>query len=171
MKQLIVIGYENSTQAEAARDKLLAMSREYLVEISDAVVASVNKKGNIKLNQLVNLWVAGASGGAFWGLLVGLLFFHPLFGVAAGAAAGSIAGALGDYGINDPFMRRVADVLKPGHAALFLMCRPPISDHVIEELAELGGTVIRTNLDPDKERAVHDAFAAAHAELTADETV
>ncbi len=165
MKELIVIGYQSTELAEAARSKLLAMSSEYLVEVSDAVVATVNEKGKIKLNQMVNLWAAGAAGGSFWGLLIGVLFFHPLFGVVVGATAGALGGALSDYGISDPFMRRVTEMLKPGQAALFVMSRAPMSDRVVEELAEIGGDVVRTNLDTAKEQQLRDAFAAAHAEL------
>tara|TARA_A100001391_G_scaffold119169_4_gene81035 strand:+ start:32297 stop:32827 length:531 start_codon:yes stop_codon:yes gene_type:complete len=166
MKELIVIGYQNPEKAEEARETLLEMSREYLVDVSDAVVATVNEKGKIKLNQMVNLWAAGAAGGSFWGLLIGLLFFHPLFGVVVGASAGALGGALGDYGIDDPFMRRVTEMLKPGQAALFVMSREPMSDRVVEELASLGGEVVRTNLDSEKEQAVRDAFAAAHEEVS-----
>lgn len=165
MQELIVIGYETPEEAENARNVLLAMSREYLADVSDAVVATVNDKGKIKLNQMVSLWAAGAAGGSFWGLLIGLLFLHPLFGVVVGASAGALGGALGDYGIDDPFMRRVTGMLQPGQAALFVMSRTPMSDRVLEELAETGGEVIRTNLDSEKEQAVRDAFAAAHAEL------
>lgn len=171
MQELIVIGYKNEAQAETARSALLGMSREYLVDVSDAVVATVDEKGKIKLNQLVHLWAAGLAGGSFWGLLAGLLFFHPLLGVVVGAAAGGIGGALSDYGIGDPFMRRVTEMLKPGQAALFMMSRSSVSDRVIEELAELGGEVVRTNLDSTKEQAVRDAFAAAHAALAQEEAV
>jgi len=95
MKELIVIGYQSTELAEAARSKLLAMSSEYLVEVSDAVVATVNEKGKIKLNQMVNLWAAGAAGGSFWGLLIGVLFFHPLFGVVVGTIIVSFASTIG----------------------------------------------------------------------------
>jgi len=149
----------------------MGMSQEYLVEVSDAVVATVNEKGKIKLNQMVNLWAAGAAGGSFWGLLIGLLFLHPLFGVVAGASAGALGGLLSDYGISDPFMRRVTQLLQPGQAALFVMSRNHMSDRVVEELAAMGGEVVRTNLDSEKEQAVRDAIAAAHAELAKNEAV
>ncbi|WP_144098598.1 DUF1269 domain-containing protein [Croceicoccus sediminis] len=165
MKELIVIGYDNAEKAEAARTALLGMSGEYLVDVSDAVVATVNEKGKIKLNQMVNLWAAGAAGGSFWGLLIGLLFLHPLFGVVVGASAGALSGAVSDFGISDPFMRRVTQMLQPGQAALFVMSRTAMSDRAIEELAAMGGEVVRTNLDSTKEQAVRDAFDNAHAEL------
>ncbi|PID35471.1 MAG: hypothetical protein CR958_00025 [Rhodobacterales bacterium] len=167
MSELIVIGYDNEKQAETARETLFAMSREYLVDVADAVVAHVNDKGKIKLNQMVNMWAAGAAGGAFWGILIGLLFFNPLLGMAAGTAAGALSGALSDYGINDHFMKDVSDVLQPGQAALFIMTRKEMSDRVVEQLSEQGGRVLRTNLDTSKEAALRKAFDAAHKDVAA----
>jgi uncharacterized membrane protein len=166
MSELLVIGYETPEKAEEARGALLGMAREYLVDVGDAVVATVDEKGNIKLNQMVSMWTIGASGGAFWGILVGLLFLHPLLGVAAGAASGALAGALSDYGINDKFMKEVAGVLQPGQAALFIMARQTSSDRVLEKLGEHGGRIIRTNLDTSQEQKVREAFEKSHHELS-----
>ena len=166
MSELIVVGYENAQTAEKARTALYAMSKEYLVELSDAVVAVADKDGKISLNQMVNMWTLGASGGAFWGLLVGLLFLHPLLGVAVGAAAGGLSGALTDYGINDAFMKDVSTLLQPGQAALFMMARTPATDRVLAKLGEHGGRILRTNLDTDAERHALAVFDKAHSALT-----
>ena len=162
MSELIVIGYETPERAEEARADLMTMVREYLVDVADAVVAVVDDDGNVKLNQMVNLWTAGAAGGAFWGLLVGMIFFNPLLGAAVGAGAGALSGALTDYGINDEFMKDVGSVLQPGQAALFMMVRTNASDRVIERLGEHGGRVLRTNLDTDAENHLRKAFDEAH---------
>ncbi|ETA50564.1 DUF1269 domain-containing protein [Ponticoccus alexandrii] len=162
MSELIVIGYETPEKAEEARSDLMTMSGEYLVDVADAVVAIADADGKVKLNQLVNMWSAGATGGAFWGLLVGMLFFNPLLGVAVGAGAGALSGALTDYGINDDFMKGVGSVLQPGQAALFMMIRTNASDKVIERLGEHGGRVLRTNLDTDAENHLRRAFDEAH---------
>ncbi|WP_425418064.1 DUF1269 domain-containing protein [Oricola indica] len=168
MSELIVIGYETPEKAEEARTELMTMTREYLVDVADAVVAVADQKGNVKLNQMVNMWTAGATGGAFWGLLIGMIFFNPLLGVAVGAGAGALSGALTDYGINDGFMKDVAGVLQPGQAALFMMVRANASDKVIERLGEHGGKVLRTNLDRDAENYLRKAFDDAHkAEVVA----
>lgn len=162
MSELIVIGYEDEKKAEAAREELFGMAKEYLVDVGDAVVATADDKGKIKLNQMVHLWSIGASGGAFWGLLIGLIFLHPLLGVLAGAAAGAVSGALSDYGINDSFMKDVADILQPGQAALFIMARKASSDRVIEQLSKHGGRVLRTNLDTKQEDQLRKAFETAN---------
>lgn len=165
MSELVVIGYENPEQAEAARKELLGMSKEYLVDVADAVVATADKDGNVNLNQMVNLWTVGATGGAFWGVLVGLLFFNPLLGLAVGAGAGALSGALTDYGLNDEFMKDVAHVLQPGQAALFMMMRTEASDKVITRLGKKGGHILRTNLDVNAEDHLRRAFNQAHAEI------
>ncbi len=168
MNELIVIGYDTSEKAEAGRLELMGMAKEYLVEVADAVVATADKEGNIKLNQMVNLWTAGAAGGAIWGMLIGLLFFNPVVGAAVGAGAGALSGALTDYGINDNFMKDVSTVLQPGQAALFLMMRTEASDRVIERLGLKGGRILRTNLDRSKEEHLRRTFHHVHAELAED---
>lgn len=164
MSELIVIGYDSAEKAEDARAALMGMSREYLVDVADAVVATADAKGTIRLNQMVNLWTMGAASGSFWGLLIGLLFLHPLLGVLVGASAGALSGALGDYGIDDAFMRKVAELLKPGQAALFIMARQSASDRVIAQLSEYGGDILRTNLDTTQEDKLRAVFAASHDE-------
>lgn len=165
MAELLVIGYETPAKAQKARDALFAMAKDYLVEVSDAVVATVDDKGKIKLDQLFHPWAMGLSGGAFWGLLIGLIFFMPLVGVLTGAAAGALAGALTDYGINDKFMKDVSDVLKPGQAALFVMAKQNAPEKVVEELGQYGGHILRTNLDTEHEQKLREAFDHAHEEL------
>lgn len=170
MSELVVFGYESQAQAEEARNGLFKLSKEYLVTVSDAVVATAEPDGQIKLHQMVNLWAVGASGGAFWGLLAGILLFNPLIGVAAGAASGALAGALSDYGINDDFMRDVASVLQPGQAALFVLADRASSDRVIEAMASYGGRVLRTNLDRTHEQKLREIFDRARTAHMSGET-
>lgn len=167
MSELIVIGYNTQQEAETAREALYKLAKEYLIEVEDAVVATAEPDGQIKLHQMVNLWAMGASGGAFWGLLAGLVFLNPLVGVAAGAGAGALAGALSDYGINDGFMKDVAAILQPGQAALFISAKRATSDRVVEEMSKHGGRILRTNLDRTQEQALREAFDTARREVIA----
>ncbi len=66
MSDLVVIAFPTEAKAEEVRQKLLAMQKEYLIELGDAVVAVKDSNGNIKLNQLINTTAAGAATGAFW---------------------------------------------------------------------------------------------------------
>jgi uncharacterized membrane protein len=160
MSDLVVIAFPSEAKAEELRQKLLDMQKEYLIELDDAVIAVKQPNGRVKLNQLFHPAAAGAATGSFWGLLVGFIFMMPIAGVALGAGAGALGGALADVGINDRFMKDVAQTLQSGNAALFLMIRKMTADKVLAAVQGIGGTVMRTSFDHTKEQALRDALAA-----------
>ncbi len=137
------------------------MQKEYLVQLSDAVIAVKQDSGRVKLNQLMNTTAVGAVSGGFWGLLIGALFLMPLLGAALGAASGALGGALSDFGINDAFMKELATSMQPGNAALFILIHKMTGDKVLEAIKGAGGVVLKTSLDHTKEQALRDALAAS----------
>jgi uncharacterized membrane protein len=159
MSDLVFIAFPSEEKAEEVRQKILDMQSEYLIEVGDAVIATRNAKGHVKLNQLFHTTAFGAVSGALWGTLVGWLFLMPLAGAAVGAAAGAIGGALADPGINDEKMKQAAQALKPGEAGLFLLIRKMTTDKVLADLEGVGGTVISTSFDHAKEEALKAALA------------
>lgn len=163
MADLVVIAFSTEAKAEEVRQRLLGMQKDYLIELGDAVIAVKDAGGNIKLNQLLNTAAAGAVSGTFWGTLIGLIFLMPLAGAAIGAASGAIGGALTDVGINDRWMKEVAQTIQPGTAALFLLIRKVTADKVLEGLSGEGGAVLHTSLDHTKEAALQAALAGVQA--------
>jgi hypothetical protein len=63
MSDLVVVAFPTEAKAEEVRQKLLAMQKEYLIELGDAVIAVKDANGNVKLNQLINTTAAGGSFG------------------------------------------------------------------------------------------------------------
>src|SRR5262249_13850923 len=118
MSDLVVVAFPTEAKAEETRQKLLDMRKEYLIELEDAVVAVKQPDGQGKLKQIFSPTKAGAVSGALWGTLIGMLFLMPLAGAALGAAGGALGGALTDAGIEDKFMKEVAETLRSGSAAL-----------------------------------------------------
>lgn len=160
MSDPVVIVYPTEEKAEEIRKKLFSLQQEYLIELSDAVIAVKQDSGKVKLVQLMNTTAAGAVSGGFWGLLIGAIFLMPLLGASLGAASGALAGALTDVVINDDFMKKLSVSLKPGNAALFVLVRRMTVDKVLDALKGTGGTVLQTSLDHTKEQALRDALAA-----------
>ena len=161
MAELVVIEYDDVHKAEEVRLKLLKLQREYLIDLEDAVVASKDENGKVKLDQIHNLTASGAISGGFWGTLIGILFLNPLLGMAAGASAGAISGVLSDVGINDNFMREIASGFNNGSSALFVLVRKVTPDKVLEELEGTGGVVLQTSLTHDKQEKLQAALDAA----------
>lgn len=157
MPSLIAIAYPDVATAKEARTTLFGLQKEYLIDISDAVVAT-HEGDNVKLDQAVPVVEAGAANGALWGGLLGLIFLNPLLGAAVGAAAGGLLGKATDYGINDGFMREIAERLTPGSAALFILTGGELNDRVLPSLARLGGSVLQTSLSTDAEARLRAAI-------------
>ena len=166
MSDLVFIAFPSEEKAEEVRKKVMAMQKEYLIELGDAVVAVKTADGQIRLNQLMNTTATGALTGALWGSLIGLIFLNPIIGAAVGAASGALGGKLTDLGIDDQFMKDAAGALQPGTAGLFLLVRKMTTDKVLADLRGIGGTVMRTSFDETKEAALREALAY-HAEAEA----
>jgi len=161
MSTLVVIGYNDLYQAQEVRLKLIKLQKDYLLDMEDAVVVVKNEDGKVKLHQAINLTATGAISGGFWGSLIGLIFLNPLLGLAAGAAAGAVSGALSDVGINDTFMKDLADTMQPSSSALFVLVRKSTPDKVLEELQGTGGTILKTSLSHEDEDKLQAALASA----------
>ncbi|MFC7132747.1 MULTISPECIES: DUF1269 domain-containing protein [Salinibaculum] len=146
--------------AEKMREKMYDFQRRELITLEDAAVVVRNEKGKAKVKQAHSLVGAGALGGAFWGMLIGLLFFAPWLGLIAGAAAGAVSGKLGDIGIDDSFIKNVSEAIEPGNSALFLLTRDAKLDRIVEETSDMSFEIIETNLSPDEETRLREAFAA-----------
>jgi uncharacterized membrane protein len=137
------------------------MQRDYLIDLEDAVVATKDAKGKVKLHQSVNLTAAGAASGGFWGMLIGMLFLNPLLGMAVGAASGAASGSLTDLGINDQFMKELAASMTPNCSTLFVLVRSVTPDKVLAELEGTGGKVLKTSLSANEEARLQAALDAA----------
>jgi uncharacterized membrane protein len=167
MSDLVVIAFPTEAKAEEVRQKLLAMQKEYLIELGDAVIAVKDEHGHVKLNQLINTTAVGAVSGTFWGALIGLIFLMPLAGAALGAASGTLGGYLTDVGLDDKWMKETAEAIQPGTAALFVLIRKVTADKVLDGLKGEGGTVLKTSFDHTKEQALRDALAGVQAAVPA----
>jgi uncharacterized membrane protein len=161
MSTFVAIEYDDPHKAQEVRLALVKLQREYLIDLEDAVVAVKDEAGKIKLHQAFNLTASGAISGGFWGTLVGLLFLNPLLGAAVGASAGAVSGALSDIGIDDNFMKKLADGLQPNTSVLFVLVRKATPDKVVEEIKKFGGTVLQTSLSHDDQAKLQAALNEA----------
>ncbi len=158
MSDLIVVAYNSEEEANQVRAKLMKLTKEYLLELEDAVVAVKKQDGKVKLQQMYNLTAGGAMSGGFWGLLIGMIFLSPVLGLAVGAGAGAVTGALTDVGVNDKFMKDLADSFQPGSSLLFVLFKKATPDKVLEELKGTGGKVIKTSLTHEDEQKLQHAL-------------
>lgn len=168
MNTLIAVAFDTKTQAADVLNKLLSLQQDYLIDLEDAVIVVREDDGKVKIKQSVDLTASGALHGGLWGSLIGLILGGPLGMLLAGgttAAFGAIAGSLSDYGIDDQFIKRIGNEIKPGSSALFILLRQLVADKVLDELQRHGiqGQLIKTSLSKDAEERLARILSAPTA--------
>lgn len=146
--------------AENMREKMYQLQRRELITIDDAAIAVRKENGQVKVKQAYSLVGAGALGGSFWGLLIGVIFWMPWLGMAVGAVTGALGGKFTDIGIDDSFIKEVANTVQPGDSALFLLARDAQMERIEQELSDHEFEILETNLSPEDEDRLREAFAA-----------
>ena len=163
MRKLIAVTYDTEFKAEEVRLDFIKMQKSYLVSLEDAVIAEKKPNGKIKLHQMYNLTASGAVGGGFWGIPGMIVGVPIMLGLVVGAGAGAVAGALSDVGINDDFMKQLAEKLTPGTSALFVLVDSDLTDKVLDALRGTGGTVLQSSLSHEDEAKLQAALNSARA--------
>jgi uncharacterized membrane protein len=159
MSDLVVLGFDGPSAADEVLTKLRALSKQHLIDLDDACVVIRDEAGKVQIKQALNLTAMGAASGMSTGMLVGvlagLLTLNPLAGMAAGgifgAGFGALSGSLGDYGINDEFIKSLGATIPPSSSALFVLVRRSTPDKVLPEIEPFKPRVLRTSLSSERE--------------------
>lgn len=163
--RFVVIGFDDERLAFELRELLCELEEEQVIEVGDAVVATRNAKGKVRLHQSIPLVAGRTALGAFSGMMLGLFVLNPLFGAVAGTAAGLTAGVLGDIGIDDAFMKSVGETLTPGSSALFVIVRKTRPQQLLERLQPFAGRakVLQSTMTAENETLLRDLLEGALA--------
>ncbi len=166
MATLVAIGYPDQGTAERARETVMQLESELIIQADQ--VASISRDLDGKYHIHTTHGGASAGGGAvwggFWGLLFGVLFLIPFAGLALGAGMGALFGHLGQKGIDKAFQEQVREYLKPGTSALFMVIEQATPDKAIAALQQYGGTVIKTSLSEEDTQRLQEALKPPTAE-------
>ena len=159
MANLTAWKFDSPDGASQAVRTLKELQDEGLIVIHSAAIVEWpqgNKKP--KTRQVDDMTGPEAVSGAFWGFLFGILFFVPLFGAAVGAGIGALHGSLGHVGIDDKFIDQVKGAVTEGTSALFLMSSGGVADRISQRFIGMNPELIATNLAPDQEARLREAF-------------
>jgi len=158
---LTVIVFDDERKADEARQKLLKLQREGFIEVEDAVVVVKEQDGTARYHQMHRPARKGGLAGSITGLIVGSIFFSPLIGAVLGGMAGAVSAALSDMGIDDRFMKDLAQKFKPGCSALFTLLQKADPERVREEFLGFGGKVLVNSVSKEREAAIQKLLQAA----------
>jgi uncharacterized membrane protein len=160
MSTLIAITYDDLATGQQAFNALGEMQKMQILELEDAAFASKNEKGKVKVKDTLEHQATGASAtwGFFWGFLIGLIFGGPLFWGLFTALLSGLFAKHRDIGVDNKFMKEVADALPMGGSAIFMLVVKATPDKVIAEMQKYGGHVVQTSLSEEDEKALQEAL-------------
>jgi uncharacterized membrane protein len=160
--ELVAIVFEKQTRAEEVLLNLAHLQQEGAIKLADAVIVTKDDEGKSKVRQTVDVTPGkGAFAGGWWGLLIGMIFAGPIGGVVAGVAggaSGALYGKLVDIGLDDGWIRQMADWIDPGTSALLLLVGEARLDEVLAELRRFEGHLVTTTLPDEVRIRLEDAL-------------
>jgi uncharacterized membrane protein len=163
--EIVVLSLDKVTRAGEVLLALTNLANEGKLAVHDAVIVAKDERGHSRVVQTVDVTpLRGALAGSWWGMLGGLLVGGPVFLAAAigGAAAGALYGRLVDKGLDDGWVREMADWVEPGRSALLLLVDAAYDHAVVTELQRFEGVgrVAYTTLPPDARLELERALDA-----------
>jgi uncharacterized membrane protein len=163
-QQILAIVLDKPTRANEVLLALAHLQSEGKVHMHDAVVVAKDGEGRSQIVETVDVTPAkGALAGGWFGIFGSFLIGGPagLAVILGGAAAGALYGKHVDKGLEDGWVKQMAEWIDPGTSALLLLVDDGFEPAVIEELGRFEGTgeVVFTTL-PDHVKAEVEAALA-----------
>ncbi|HRQ40298.1 MAG TPA: DUF1269 domain-containing protein [Chloroflexota bacterium] len=150
ISRLIVVTFADSAQAEGLYEALVALDKQKVVNLEDAVFVSRNAEGKLAVDERVhNEKRSGTVKGAVLGTLIGFMLGGPVLGLAGGAVVGRLIGKRMDLGIDEGTIQSVSAAVDEGQTALFIMGSARHAPSVVEAFRKFHGTIIETTVEPD----------------------
>ena len=141
-QQILAIVLDKPTRANEVLLALANLQGEGRVRMHDAVIVAKDAECRTQIVETVDVTPAkGALAGSWFGLLGSLLIAGPagLAVILGGAAAGALYGKLVDRGLEDDWVRSMAEWIDPGTSALLLLVEEGFDAEVVEELKRFEG--------------------------------
>ena len=167
---LWAVAYDDPNRAAEVRAELQALEERQFLLVEDMAVVVRDPDGSFRLDRERFPYFGNIAGSSLAGFLAGLVVLAPFTGAAIGALVGGAGDAIAArVGIAEEFIREVEGLMKPGTSALFLLDVGGDLDVVDYRIRGLGGTILKTNVDPKRAKEVQAALAAPSPEAPTSE--
>jgi len=150
VSNLVVITFDNETDASACLRSLRDMEKQGQMSIEDTAVVIKDQSGKLKtINEASGAVETGAVVGGMIGVMLSFLF--PIAGLVVGIGGGALIGKLLNTGVEGQFVKDLGEELKPGMSALFIVGRGSNHEAVRAALEPYKGNLYQTNVSSELE--------------------
>jgi uncharacterized membrane protein len=160
MSELVLSVFEGEESASAWLGELRA-ALPAIEAVESAGTVSVGRTGSYAVGTTGRPGSGSAFPGIFWEALFGLLFLVPTPGSSFGPGAGAVFGTLLNAGVDEGFLDRAREVLRPGTSAVALLLADGDREPVLGSLGSRGGTFVRTSLSAEQDAELERELGGA----------
>jgi uncharacterized membrane protein len=169
---LWAVGFDDVARAQEVRDRIASLAwgpgqaGKYIF-LEDIAVVVRHTDGSFTVDRKSFAGIENILGCSVAGFLAGLVLAAPLTGATVGAVLGGVgtAASAAAAGISEEFIRDVERLMKPGSSALFVLDDEVDMEVILHEIRGLGGTVLKTNTDPERARLIQSTLSAPPASV------
>jgi uncharacterized membrane protein len=165
--------FNGTYDAEKARLELRMMEKDELVDLEESAVLVRDKKGKVHFHHSQHFTLPTWLSGGFVGTLVGLIILNPvvaLIGGITGTALGAVLGALKEIGIEETFMKDLADEMRAGSSSLFIVTRRGDPQKIMAALKPYKGKILCNALVHQDESKLKAACQLSQKEASHEDT-
>lgn len=150
MSELLAVAFDEPTAADDVLHQLRSQQATHLVELEDACVAQHDQSGQVHLKQAIGHLLPDALSGRFWHGLVHHILHH-------GGQDGADDCGTPDCSLDRRFCCDLADALRPGSSALFVLARRVPAETLVDSLRQHHGRILRSSLPEAEEEQLEVA--------------
>jgi uncharacterized membrane protein len=165
VENLWAVAFDDPNRAAQVRAELQVLEEDHFLLIEDMAVVVREPDGTFWVDRARFPYLGNIASCGLAGFLAGLVVLAPFTGAAIGTLVGGAGSAIASrVGITEDFIREVQGLMKPGTSALFLLDLGGDMKVVDYRIRGLGGTVLKTNVNPERAKEVQAALAASPPE-------
>jgi uncharacterized membrane protein len=158
MSEFLAVTFNAADDGEAALRSIRSLEHADKLGLEDTAVVRKDADGKVTIH---NEMSSGTETGAVVGAVLGglLIAVFPVVAVVGGAAVGGLIGRAAAPGIDDEFVKEVANDLPAGGSALFLQLKNGgATGLLVSALGQFHGRVRQTSLPDEVEHALDESL-------------
>jgi uncharacterized membrane protein len=173
MPDLVVVEFKEPYEADALLIALQELDKKDPIDLDDSVVVVKDKEGKVFVDKALDAYEQLPASGALYFGFVGAVtgwiltyagFWGAVFGLQAGILLGWIAGVLtawlGEVGIPQAVIEKLAKTIEPGTSGLCVLTRTPLtSASILPHLTPYEARLVLTSLPADEEAKLRTALS------------
>ena len=139
-------------------EQLESIRRDFVLRRDEIAAIVRDERGAFRIETDAEITPEEPSRTMLWSVLFASFFFVPVPDMPMGSDVAAVLRRVDRAALDEEFVRRVREMVRPGTSALFVLASQMSPDEIATALEEYGGTVLQWDVPPEVERMLLEAL-------------